>query len=353
MKVAKKELKVALQAAGRVDPRFGLAAGDFLLFVRDGVLSVRGCDLDMDIVWRLKAEGDGFSDVALPRVLQEFVAEMPDKALEMVLNGNVMTVSGNRQKGTFSVKATDTFPPTAKVEGPEIKVGADLMAVLDRVIVAASDNDMQPVLSGVLFEPGDNVLNLAAADGFRLAIDTVAAACAGPGFIVPVKVLKLLKRLLNGDDLIVRVDQGHVAFHTENFDLVATLIAGTYPEYRKLIPEAFKTTVTVDRRGLKRCVCSTCIVADSKEPTVKLIVNEKDMSVSATGSDTNKAEATLDVVLTGEPVKIAFNSKYLSEGLDAIPGDSVKLSIVSSTDPALMSGDGKYQYVIMPMYATW
>ena len=54
----------------------------------------------------------------------------------------------------------------------------------------------------------------------------------------------------------------------------------------------------------------------------------------------------------GEPIDIAFNVRYLLEGLKAIATDRVRMRFNAPTTPAVLSPvaeDGDYTYLVMPV----
>ena len=54
---------------------------------------------------------------------------------------------------------------------------------------------------------------------------------------------------------------------------------------------------------------------------------------------------------TDEDVSIAFNPRYLQDGVNAIPGDHVRIRVIDGYKPSVLDGgtDGDYVYLLMPV----
>ncbi len=119
---------------------------------------------------------------------------------------------------------------------------------------------------------------------------------------------------------------------------------GSFPDWRKLIPTEFKTSVSFDSVEAVKAVSSLKVLADAKSYPIDLIIGEGKV-VMANPDDKGGAEITADT--DGEAVRIRIDGKYLAQALKAC-GGMVELKLTNAYSPMLFSVEG-YQQVVMPM----
>ena len=94
-------------------------------------------------------------------------------------------------------------------------------------------------------------------------------------------------------------------------------------------------------------------MADQQSSVVKINLNDdRYASISADAQDIGNAEELLPVTYSGEKLEIAFNVKYLLEGLRVISSEYVFLKCNLSTTPAVLVPDdniSSFTYLVMPV----
>jgi DNA polymerase-3 subunit beta len=76
------------------------------------------------------------------------------------------------------------------------------------------------------------------------------------------------------------------------------------------------------------------------------------VTISVDAQDVGSGSEQLPADTEGEPMEIAFNVRYLLEGLKAIGTDRVRLQCNAPTTPAVLSPAGNesdYTYLVMPV----
>ena len=73
------------------------------------------------------------------------------------------------------------------------------------------------------------------------------------------------------------------------------------------------------------------------------------------GDQGGSYEGRIDALVEGEEAKIAFNSRYLTEVLQALGSDRVTIETTSPSSPGVLRpvGDDDYVHVVMPMFVQW
>jgi DNA polymerase-3 subunit beta len=82
---------------------------------------------------------------------------------------------------------------------------------MDRVAISAARDDTRPVLSGLLWQIDEGVINLVATDGYRLGLDKLTRVkgldeLKGKRFILPVRAVLELSRIAEGEGDEMKVE---------------------------------------------------------------------------------------------------------------------------------------------------
>jgi DNA polymerase-3 subunit beta len=235
-------------------------------------------------------------------------------------------------------------------------------------VFAAATEESRPVLTGVDAKFDGDLLTLAAADGFRLAvyklpvIDPVSQATE---VIIPARTLAELNRLVaeqeEAVEITVNQSKGQALFRLKNVELVSQLIQGTFPNYAQLIPQSYNTRAVVSVSDFLRATKTASIFARDGSGIVRLIITPGGeltagkMVVSARSEEIGDDVGEIDAMVEGEEAKIAFNGKYLTEVLSVLHEAQVALETTSPSSPGVLRpvGVDNYIHVVMPMFVQW
>ena len=371
-------LSAALADVGRaVASRTPLPITSNVLISTDaGRLRLSATNLELTITTWIGAKVEEEGVVTVPaRLLGEFVGSLPSEEVHLTgaPGGKSLKVTCARFQANIAGTDPEEFPPTPTVEdGFEVNIGTDLLKqAIDGVAFAAATEDSRPVLTGVQIEIKDGGLVLAAADGFRLAVHETKLADEVPessAIIVPAKSLQEVSRLASGKDypVKIKVNEGktQVLFQFETAAVVSQLIQGTFPNYSQLVPKEHVSKTTVDVGEFARATRAASIFARDGSGIVRLQTSEGEedgiggLSVSARSEEVGDNQGEVTATIEGDPAKIAFNSKYLTEVLSVLGHGMVALETSSPSSPGVLrplspSEGVSYVHVIMPMFVQW
>jgi DNA polymerase-3 subunit beta len=135
--------------------------------------------------------------------------------------------------------------------------------------------------------------------------------------------------------------------------LTSRSLDGSYPNYRQLIPESFNRRLALDRRALVSALERVAVLADQHNNVVKLSANPASgqVVIQADAQDVGSGSEAVAVEMEGEAIEIAFNVRYLLDGLKAMACDRVWLQCNASTTPAILTpaDDAQFTYLVMPV----
>jgi DNA polymerase-3 subunit beta len=288
--------------------------------------------------------------------MQDFVSSLPAGVIELDLEENKLHITTDQYKSVVNGIAADDFPVMPAIDsgtswtipGPSLKKG------LQQVAMAASSDESRPVLTGVLLQTVDGNLYMAATDSYRLAEKNLGPNKENVQLLVPVSAMQDLQRIVSDfeDDVKVTHDDQQVLFQVGDVDLVARLIDGKYPDYRKLIPQKFAVEAKVKRGDLVNVTKVSSLFARESAGSVTIQVDEAagNVSIHSIASQLGENTATAEGSITGTG-SITLNSRYILDALHAFSGDDVNLSFNGKLEPSLLNdpASNDYVHIIMPL----
>lgn len=319
-------------------------------------LTVAATDLEQSLVVSDDLDGMASSDgaVVVPgKLFAGVVKALPAGRVEVAIKGNELLVRRGRTEVTLATLALDDFPAFdglgASPSTATMK-GTTLAAAIKRVAVAASTDEVRPVLTGVLWNHDGETLRLVATDSYRLALEDLET---GPSqereAVVPGAFLRELARLLTEADVTLQFGDSQVRAEGAGFQLSSRLIEGEYPKYRQLVPEGYPSKLVANREALAIAVGQVKVVAGARTP-VKLHLGDE-VTLTAVEAGVGESSTVLeDADYQGEPMVVAFNPQFLGDALAVMVGETVTLEVSSSTKPGLLrEAEGSYRHVVMPV----
>jgi DNA polymerase-3 subunit beta len=174
---------------------------------------------------------------------------------------------------------------------------------------------------------------------------------------VPARSLRELERLLSSkggsDPVSLFCDRGQVVFQWADQVLTSRSLDGTYPNYRQLIPDSFGRSISLDRKGLVSALERVAVLADQHNNVVKISSDPAagQLSISADAQDVGSGSEAIGAQINGEAIQIAFNVRYVLEGLKAMNAEQVQLQCNAPTTPVVLSAqdDSAFTYLVMPV----
>jgi DNA polymerase-3 subunit beta len=188
----------------------------------------------------------------------------------------------------------------------------------------------------------------------------VTDAVEDEGFAVtlPSRSLREVERLMaswrSDGPVSLFCDRGQVVFLAADQMVTSRTLEGTYPNYGQLIPDGFTRTFGMDRRALIAALERIAVLADQHNNVVKFSSQPEDgvVQISADAQDVGSGSESLPSNLEGDAMQIAFNVRYLLDGLKAMGSDRIVLHCNAPTTPAVLRSEEAseaFTYLVMPV----
>lgn len=346
-------------------------------------VSVTAFDLSLGIRTSFAAHVENGGAITLPaKLFNDIVSRLPDGELELNDEGNAS--SGESDEGAIATLtcASGRYQVRGMGAGefPELPVIEDgemvylpvegLLAGLQGSLFATSADETKQVLTGVHVTLQQDSLEFAATDGHRLAVvqttsqpadttDATEAIAEGTSLdvTIPAKTLRELERMVGAKavsgSVALQLSPSQVVFELADQRLVSRLLEGQYPNYRQLIPRQFARQMTLERRLFLGALERIAVLADQKNSVVKLSLDaeQQELALSVEAQDVGSGREVVPAQISGETVDVAFNVKYLMDGLKALNTSEVQMQLNTPTSPAVLSplGSVKMTYLVMPV----
>jgi len=344
-----------------------------LLATDQSRLKLVAINLEMAISCWIGAKVEEEGAITVPaRLLIEFINSLPSDRVDISLSPRTKTLGLKCARFEARISGVDAkdFPPIPKVdEGITTKVEVeDLRQGISQVVFAAATEESRPVLTGVDAEFDGDLLTLAAADGFRLAVYKLPLATPvsqKTEVIIPARTLAELNRLAADQEeaieITVNPNKSQALFRLKNTELVSQLVQGTFPQYAQLIPQSYNTRVVVGVAEFLRATKTASIFARDGSGIVRLVITPGSeltpgkLTISARSEEVGDDVGEIDAIVEGEEAKIAFNGKYLTDVLGVLRESQVALETTNPSSPGVVRpvGVDNYIHVVMPMFVQW
>jgi DNA polymerase-3 subunit beta len=349
-----------------------------LLTGTDNGLTIAGFDFDVSAEVQVPAEIASAGTVLVSgRLLSDITRALPAKPVEVSVDGSRMLLNCGSAKFSLPAMPVEDYPALPSLPEETGVVAADLFTeAVGQVAVAAGRDDTLPMLTGIRVEISGEKVVLAATDRFRLAVRELTWSTATPDIdaavLVPAKTLaEGAKSVASGSDVHLALGAGAsvgeerlLGIRSGGRRSTTRLLDTEFPKYRQLLPAEHTAVATIGVAELTEAIKRVALVAD-RGAQVRMEFSPDSLRLSAGADGVGLAEEDLEVDFAGEPLTIAFNPTYLTDGLGSLHSDRVTFGFTTPSKPAVLrpagadgapSGAGPfpavetdYVYLLMPV----
>ncbi|NEP91145.1 MAG: DNA polymerase III subunit beta [Okeania sp. SIO2C2] len=339
-------------------------------------LELTGFDLSLGIRSNFPAVVETGGSFTLPaKLFNDIVSRLPDGNITIDDDEGEAIATLTSTSGRYEIRGMggEEYPELPKVEEGEVIYlpPEALINGLKGTLFATSPDETKQVLTGVHLKVQKDGLEFAATDGHRLAIvKTESVAPEGEleeeieeieefEVTIPAKALREVERMIgmrqSSEAVALRFDEGQVIFELGEQCLTSRKLEGQYPAYGQLLPDKFTNQINVNRKEFLGAVERIAVLADQKNNILKCSIDSvnQEIYLSVDAQDVGSGRESMAAqISTDEPNEIAFNVKYLIEGLKAIPSASeISIQLNTATSPVVLNplGGVKMTYLIMPV----
>lgn len=350
-----------------------------LLSGSDEGLTISGFDYEVSAEAQVAAEIASPGSVLVSgRLLSDITRALPNKPVDFYVDGNRVALNCGNARFSLPTMAVEDYPTLPALPEETGTLPADLFAeAISQVAIAAGRDDTLPMLTGIRVEITGDTVVLAATDRFRLAVRELTWSSSSPDIdaavLVPAKTLAEAARTgTDGSDVRLSLGAGSgvgrdglLGISGNGKRSTTRLLDAEFPKFRQLLPAEHTAVATINVVELTEAIKLVALVAD-RGAQVRMEFTDGTLRLSAGADDVGRAEEDLAVDFVGEPLTIAFNPTYLTDGLASVHSERVSFGFTTPGKPALLrpAGDGDghptgsgpfsapptdYVYLLMPV----
>ena len=334
-------------------PTVPVLAGVLLTGSDDG-LSVSGFDYEVSTEVQIPAEiASPGSALVSGRLLSDIVRSLPAKPVDVSVEGTRVSLTCGSARFSLPTMAVEDYPTLPGLPDETGVVSSALFAeAIGQVAIAAGRDDTLPMLTGIRVEISGEKVVLAATDRFRLAVRELTWSTDSAGVeaavLVPAKTLaEAAKAGADGDDVHLSLGsgptvgkEGLLGIRSKGKRSTTRLLDAEFPKFRQLLPSEHTAVATIGVAELTEAIKRVALVAD-RGAQVRMEFADDSLRLSAGADDVGRAEEDLPVEFSGEPLTIAFNPTYLTDGLGSLHSERVTFGFTTPSRPAVLRPAGE------------
>jgi DNA polymerase-3 subunit beta len=305
------------------------------------------------------------------RLLAEIASKLPNAPVQFSTEDARIVVRCGSASFTLLSMPVEEYPSIPQVGGQSGLVPADeFSTAVAQVGVAASRDDVTPVITGVQLEVGENTLGLVATDRYRVAVreiewDGGGAASEPITALVPARTLQEIGKTLGHSGTISiaitsKDDRELIAFTADKKTVTSLLIKGNFPPVRRLFPETVDNYAVINTAELIEATRRVSLVLE-REAALRFTFTIDGLTLEAIGSEQAQASETIDALLNGQDIVVSLKPQFLLDGLGAVHSEFVRISFTKTENPNKpgpvlitsqsskdQAGADNYKYLLQP-----
>ena len=331
--------------------------------VDKSTLKFTATDLDMTVVAIVEAQIKEEGKITLPaKKLSDIVTRMSDGLISFKLNEETNSVNVTCKNTKFEIIgiSASEFPTVSEVNTDEanaIEIELKPFAkAIKQAGFAAAGYESNNLLSGVVCNISENILEMASTDGNRLARVREKLDDKGKTsqLIIPSKTLQefiKMSAFIDEDFVKIYTDKTKLIIKSENTMIISRLMEGQYPKYNQLIPAESSKLAVVNISQLISSLERVAIMVNERTSIIKFEFKDNKLILTADTPDSGASEDEFDIEYAHEELKIAFNYKYVLDSLKNMETTEVKIGLNTPLSATVLKPNNEDDYIclIMPV----
>jgi DNA polymerase III subunit beta len=288
----------------------------------------------------IESSGDGSLAIS-SKTLLDALRELSEQPLRFEINENSLEVTVTYQNGRYKFVGQngDEFPRLKELNEnqSQLELAASLLLRgINTTLFASADDELRPVMNGVVLDITPENLTFVASDAHKLVRLRNASVKGEQAatLIIPKKPANLLRAILPKEpgQVLLQFDDNNVLFKLSNYQMICRLVEGRFPNYNAVVPQNNPYKVIVDRVSFLNTLKRVSIFANQSTSLVKLSITQGNMLLTTQDIDfSTSAEESLACQYEGEPIAIGFKSQFF---IDIVANLETQEIVLELADPS-------------------
>jgi DNA polymerase-3 subunit beta len=349
--VSSGELQKALQTVGGVitTSQSRPILENFLFELSENSLKITASDGETTLINSLEVKSEEDAKIAVPaKIFQDFLKTYNEQPLTLVVkdneegSGQLLEIVDEKDNFSVALDNAEDYPEIPEFDAAQSVVipSGVLSEALTNTLFATSNDSLRPVMTGVLFQFGENETNFVSTDSHRLVVYKRTDLIAEPmEFIMPKKPLSIFKNILvnANEDVSIEFNEIMAKFSFGNNIWICRLIDGKYPNYSAVIPKENPNVLTINRNLLLNAIRRASIMSNKSTNQVRFKLSANILQLHAEDTEyANKADMQVPCDYNGEDINIGFSTKFLTEMLSVLTSEDVTMKLSQANKPGIL-----------------
>lgn len=325
-------------------------------------LTLSATDLYLGIRMSIPTDNEEEISVAVPGIMfKDIVNSLNSDELTLNINEKSMKVVAGTSEIDLPISKPGEYPDFPSIDGDEVELSSEKIEEIDNLVsFSASRDQVRPILTTILFNFHKEGLEVAATDGFRLAVlnfDQLKFK-KQQKILVPIQAFEEVCRIVDQTEagkvkIQISEELKQIKVMVDQNEIFIRLIEGDYPPYKKIIPESFKTKLEIPGLELEQEFKKAAIIAREASNIVQIKTDKKDLVIKSITSAFGEYTGRIPVSKSGKSlneIEVAFDVRYLLDFFSSVKPELVNICVNESLKPVafnLLNRDD-FTYVVMP-----
>jgi DNA polymerase-3 subunit beta len=278
------------------------------------------------------------------RLLADIASRLPNAPVQFSSEDARINVVCGPAKFSLLSLPVEEYPTLPQVTEQSGLLPAEAFSTaIAQVAVAASRDDVTPVITGVQLEVSENSLSLVATDRYRVAVREIEWDSGDKPItetltaLVPARTLQEIGKTFGHSGTIsVAItnsdDRELIAFRADKKTVTSLLIKGNFPPVKRLFPETVDNYAVINTAELIEAVRRVSLVLE-REAALRFTFTIDGVTLEAIGSEQAQASETIDAHLSGGDTVVSLKPQFLLDGLSAVHSEFVRISFTKTENP--------------------
>ncbi|AZI20031.1 DNA polymerase III subunit beta [Chryseobacterium taklimakanense] len=322
---------------------------NYLFELNENNLKITASDGETTLVTSVEVKSDDTGKIAVPaKTIQDLIKTFGDHPLTLSVkesaegSGSVLEILDEKDNFVCALDNAEDYPELPEFDAAQsVKIPAGILSeALNNTLFATSNDSLRPVMTGVLFQFGEEETNFVSTDSHRLVVYKRKDLISEPmEFIMPKKPLSIFKNILanSGDEVTIEFNENMAKFTFGNNIWICRLIDGKYPNYSAVIPKENPNVLTINRNLLLNAIRRASIMSNKSTNQVRFKLSGNILHLHAEDTEyANKADMQIPCDYNGDDINIGFSSKFLTEMLSVIGADDITMKMSQPNRPGIV-----------------
>lgn len=332
---------------------------NILIDVRGPEIHIKSTNLEIAIISHLRGKIEKEGSITVNgKLLFDFISLQPNGTIRVVQKDNDLHITSVSSKTVIKGIPVEEYPLIPHIENKKFSVQfgiKELSMAFQSALPAIAIQESRPEISGLFMEFANGEVHVVGTDSYRLAEFTLTSpdAAIQGAYIIPLRTIQEISRIFSDGNVTLTFSENQLSAAAVDVEIISRLIEGQYPDYKQIIPQEEKTTISFSREECLQAVKTASLFCKAGVNDIEFTTkkSEKIMTIVAANAQVGENISTLTCEITGPDTAIVFNYRYMLDALSSIHSENILLGLndANATGVLRPSDTTPLLHLIMPI----